>query len=610
MTFLVLVVLLTGWHASQAGQHLLTDRDPGVYVTTARWLSVERSLLVDPTVGAFEDETALVFEEQGWNLDGEGRLEPQFLHLLPVVLAGAHALGGDGLLFAAPALLAGAALVAFHTYARRLVRPWWATAAAVALGTDLVWVHLSRDAFSEVVAVGLLFTGLTVLREARRRASPPAAFVAGLALGAVATARVEGFVALIPLLAYAAAELVAAQGRPAGERAATGRLIAALVGGTVVTIGVALADLALFSTWYLDDLAGLLLAVAGAALLTVVGGATAVALAVRHRRRVPGDRGVSRALARRRRRVATIAAAVTVAVFLGLWFVRPAVSTSTGPPSAAIADIEAQEGRPSDGVRRYSEDSFVWLSWYLGPVALAAGVAGAAVVVHRIVRSADVDLAVVPFAVVFAAITLLYLWRPSIVPDQIWAMRRFAVVTIPGFALLGAVAGQAAQDGLRAAGRTTLALVAPGALVLAAVGAPVATLVPVRGATTQAGMLGAVGEVCDAVGDDGAVVVVAGAALERIAGQALRAFCGVPVATTGPSFDRGDVERLDAAWAMQGRTLHLVGADRSDVEGLAGTSAEAVVVAANDEVLEATLVTRPDELVARPFTFVVADAGP
>ncbi len=603
LAVVLLVVALTIWHGVEASQHLLTDRDPGVYVTAGRWLAGEGTLLVDPAVGPFATGPGLVFEEQGWNLNDDGRLEPQFLHLLPVLLAATHLLGGDRLLLLAPPFLAGAALLATYAFARRVVRPWWALAVTAGLALTLPWVHLSRDAFSEPLAVLFLFAGLSVLWGASERGSWPRAAVAGLLLGGVAMARVEGFVLLLPLLAYVAIELVASERAAAAERRGTRRLMGALVAGVAVTAGLAVVDLVAFSTWYLDDLGGLLRTVAAGLALTVVAGAGAVALAARRQGRPsPPPRPE---VTPPRAQVALVAAAGVVVLVAGLWFVRPLAQTVTGEPSAAIAAIELEEGRGAEGVRRYSEQSVAWLAWYLGPVALVVGVAGLALSVHRLVRSSAPDRRLLPFLLVFATISILYLWRPSITPDHIWAMRRYAIVTLPGLAGLAAVAGQAAKDRLASGGRTTIGLAAGAAAVLALVAFPATTLLPVAGATTQEGMLQRVLELCDVVGPDGAVVVVPGGALELVAGQTLRSFCGVPVAIAGDGFGAAEVRALAEAWLVEGRTLHLVGADPAAVEALAGSPATTFTVA-NDEVLEGTLTSRPDELLARPITFAVA----
>ena len=613
----VMVAALTLWHASEASEHLLTDRDPGVYNTAARWVAREGTLLVDPAVGPFADRPGLRFEEQGWHLDDEGRLEPQFLHLLPAVLALAHVVGGDRLLLLAPAAVAGGALLAFAAFTTRLVRPWWALVAAAGLAATLPWVHLSRDAFSEPLAVLLLFGGLTLLWDACSSRSWRRTGVAGLVLGGVSMARVEGFVILLPLVASGLVLLAAALGQPVRERRATLRMLGALATGSAVTTALAGADLLVYGTWYLRDLGGLLTLVGAALVAVVVAGAAALVLASRARDRrgetspSPEDGRTGRSGSWQGAQVrGWLAAGAAIAIPAAAWFVRPAVSTVTGPPNAAIAALEGQEGRLAEGVRRYSEHSVQWLGWYVGPLALALGFVGLAVVVRRLVAHRPVDLRPLPFVAVLVVVSSLYLWRPSIVPDHVWAMRRYTIVTLPGLLLLAALAGQVLADRWRRSGGRAVAAAAASAVAAAVVLFPISTVVPVAEATTQGGMLEAVGRVCSAVGPRGAVVVVPGQALELVSAQALRSFCGVPVAIAETTLGRAAVADLSAAWAREGRALHLVGADAAQVEALAGRPAELAVVVGNDEQLEATLTERPDELVPAPVALAVSDALP
>ncbi len=616
-----LVAVVTVWHASESSQHLLTDRDPGVYNTAARWLAREGTLLVDPAVGPFAGRADLVFEEQGWNLDDTGRLEPQFLHLLAVVLAAAQLIGGDRLLLAAPAAIAGAGLLAFSAFAGRVVRPWWGLVATAGLATCLPWVHVSRDAFSEPLAVVLLFGGLTLLWDAVEDGSWRRAGVAGLVLGGVSMARVEGFVALLPLVASGIVLLGGALRHGARVREDTVRLVGALAGGLAVTTALAAADLLVYGTWYLRDLRDLLRPVGVGLVVVLVVGAGGLVLLGRRSRRgrsgvgpLPGESGCDGAAAaavdRPRQVLGWVAAGAVLVVVAMAWFLRPALSTVTGAPSAAIAVLEGNEGRAAEGVRRYSEDSVQWLGWYLGPVALVLGFVGLAVVVRRLVAHQPRDLRVVPFVAVLGVVSSLYLWRPSIVPDQVWAMRRYTIVTIPGLLLLAALAGQALVDRWKESGRTAIAAVTGLAVAGAVVAFPISTLLPVAGATTQEGLLDQVERICAAVGPTGAVVVLPGAALELVTAQALRSFCGVPVAIAGPQVDASAVADLATAWADGGRELHLLGADAARVEALARRDAELVVVVPNDQQLEATLTERPDELVAVPVTLAVADASP
>ena len=75
--------------------------------------------------------------------------------------------------------------------------------------------------------------------------------------------------------------------------------------------------------------------------------------------------------------------------------------------------------------------------------------AAPAVVIRRLARATDPPL-LLPLAVLGAG-TALYLFRPSIAPDQIWAMRRFVPAGLPLLCLLAAVALAAGLDRLRTA---------------------------------------------------------------------------------------------------------------------------------------------------------------
>jgi hypothetical protein len=52
---LVVVIALSALSAGMfSAEHLLNNRDPGVYVTTSRWFADEETLLVSGKVGGFE----------------------------------------------------------------------------------------------------------------------------------------------------------------------------------------------------------------------------------------------------------------------------------------------------------------------------------------------------------------------------------------------------------------------------------------------------------------------------------------------------------------------------------------------------------------------------
>ena len=105
------IVAITGWNLAHASTHVLIDRDGGSYANTGRWIARDGSLAVKPGVGPFAREPTVGFDSQAVYQMPDGALQFQFAHLLPVILAEAHAIAGDRGLFHAPELLGGFALL-------------------------------------------------------------------------------------------------------------------------------------------------------------------------------------------------------------------------------------------------------------------------------------------------------------------------------------------------------------------------------------------------------------------------------------------------------------------------------------------------------------------
>src|SRR5205814_10620156 len=135
--------------------------------------------------------------------------------------------------------------------------------------------------------------------------------------------------------------------------------------------------------------------------------------------------------------------------------------------------------------------------------------------------------------------------RPSVVPGQCWAMRRFLAVTIPALLILGAwgadqLGGWLARRLRRL--RAVRALV-PALAIAAAVVVPAWQLGHgLLDTREQAGGLRAIGRVCDRLPKRAVVWATAGSGDARLL-QPIHAFCDVPVAQALPTVPRRNVER-------------------------------------------------------------------
>ena len=149
-------------------------------------------------------------------------------------------------------------------------------------------------------------------------------------------------------------------------------------------------------------------------------------------------------------------------------------------------------------------------------------------------------------------------------------------------------------------------------LVVAAIAFPLHTDWPVRGETTQLGYLGAVDQLCAALGPDAAVIVLQGAATELLLPQTLRSYCDVPVAIRvfdpeSPGLDRAGFARLGEAWKRDGRTLFVVADNQARIDNVVpGLTPVAQISAFNGLYLREHVVKRPRSFRAQAYTFAVA----
>jgi len=282
--------------------------------------------------------------------------------------------------------------------------------------------------------------------------------------------------------------------------------------------------------------------------------------------------------------------------------------------TAAVSKQFELYGVIAAGIRTHAEASLVWHSWYLGPIALAIGIAGIALLVRDVLRgSAGPNGFVVA---VFLAVGAVYLWKPNVLPDHIWVMRRFFPFILPCFVLFAFVV---IDRLLLVRGRSTLALVARGSAVVligVAIAWPLASDWPVRNDSSQHGFLASIDRVCHTLGPSAAVVILQGGRLDQVLPQAVRSYCNVPVALASAEKTtffpvnhlRADFAREPAATR---HTLFVVADSLPRIDNIFPLLKPVAIVRANNRrVLEKTISSRPDRLVGEHYRIVIAKVPP
>jgi hypothetical protein len=545
---LTIVVSAVVLNAAFPGEHLQTGRDGGTYTATAGWLTTDGGLRIDAIVAPFDDTTDLEYDAAGFHeVTTDGPLYAQFMHAFPAMLATVELLGGPALMVRTNALLGGLALLAFYAFAERLIRPWAALVAQIALAANLVFIYFTRAPFSELLTMGMLFAGLWALDQAVTQRNRLTGFLAGLFIGATFIARLDGLVMLLMVIVALLPPVVRGRLREVSLAVLTGIGVSAVI---------AVFDLFVFSPFYVLLHVSFLVPLGLGFVAAAVIGIVAVTS--------PARRAV-RTIMRHRRRVAAGLALLIVTAGVLAYVVRPSFAVATWDRTTPIGYLQQAEGQVIDEARTYAEQSARWLGWYLGVPALALALLGWAQLVRRAVEHRTDRLA--PFLLTLSGLTVLYIWMPSITPDHIWADRRFLPVVYPGLIVCAAWAIDRAWRSEAARSRRTAALAGVTLAVVLLVGGPLVRSVPLLNLHEQAGFAADVAAACDRLGDDAALLLLdeEDSAMHYRMTQPLRAHCGVPAAWTSASISNDRL--LEIAGRAGDRTLYVLAEHPETLEG-------------------------------------------
>jgi hypothetical protein len=403
-------------------EFVVLQRDPGIYTLRAMWLTDHSTPLIDMSAEALHagGQPGVSLAALAFPVIGE-TIYPQSSGLVPGLLATFGWVKGLTGVLVGNVVIGAVALLAVYALARRLVGPLWALVPFGALALGMPMIAFSRAPYSEPTALVATFGGLLLLWVAWERRRVLGFVVAGLLMGVGSLARIDGGIAIVGVLAAFGVVTLFARSSETRRRAALYATAYFLAVGLMNGLG--LLDASRNSPIYLKSESHNVtpLTVATVASWVVVVGFAFLPL--------DGLRGWLAEHSRAVARIAGIGSAVVGLVLLSrpLWWTARSIAKSSWP---TIANMQVRSGLANDPARSYDESSVSWLAMYQGWIAVLLAGLGVAMLAARIVRTRDPRI--VMLVVTVASASLLYLNKISIFPDQIWAMRRFLPIIIPG----------------------------------------------------------------------------------------------------------------------------------------------------------------------------------
>lgn len=404
---LVFAVVWTGFNLNYNSEHVFINRDPGTYTVTAGYLQNNSDLNI-PKVSGFNESDGFFSSSAGFDTSAfnPSELFAQGAHLLPSLLGLLARFVGIQAIFNGNVIFGGLALLAFFAFCINFLRPWLSLLAMVSLSLLLPFIYFSRDTYSEILALLFTFGALTLLYHAVFRKSTVLCLIAGLALGAGAMTRIDAFLVIAAIILFAGSYVVLQKTKRDRKLALTqltwfglGTTLTALIGFLDVR---ELASGYFITEWHniskeLFLIAGLLIAfVAVVAWFSEKGRVAYVD------RLTKGWR----------------AWVLAIAILL-FWIVM------------------AMRHRWMNNPETIEELTVFWLAAYLGPIMLSLGILGTSYIGYKVFSSKDDSMKLLPLFAVVMTTAVLYVTKPNISPDQVWASRRVLPIVLPGLIFAG-----------------------------------------------------------------------------------------------------------------------------------------------------------------------------
>lgn len=512
---ILILVFVLSWifiNIPYTSEHVYTDRDPATYNITAVHIidSPDVFFATYPEFSGLENVTE---ESPGFAkpTPGANVLHSQGLHLLSAFLGLLGRFFGASKMMHLNLIFGGAALLAVYGYARLLAKPKWAFISTVTLGVALPMIYFSRDIYTEPLTMVFAFGALSLTWIAYSTRKLRIWFIAGLLAGAGMLTRIDSLILVVGFVIYLVIYLISKS--DAKEQRYALREVGLFQLGMVLTTIIGWLDLTTLSRQYYENHSSLILYELWLLVFVLLLGAVSVVITWNLNQTI-------------KNRLSKITDGEVIAIFILLiamiFISRPLWYTSfTSEQNVFVEGIQKARGFPIEP-RDYAEITTQWIGWYIGPIMAWFGVIGMSIAAGRTLSNKNLKYTAGLLVVILAS--FVYLIKPNVAADQIWASRRLLPIILPGLIVFGAITISALMDRVKDLRHRGIFF---SLLSAAVVINPLLTTRPFINTKESARLVG-VSEVCNKLPNDSVVFWVAQARYELV--QPTREFCKKPAA--------------------------------------------------------------------------------
>lgn len=410
---MIFISLWGVWNLRYTSEDLFVYRDPAAYAVTGAWLTGNNDLNIIKE-NSFSDVEGVKVSSAGF-YDDDGGVSAHGQHLLPALMGVFGRITSNSAAFKINVLLTMLFLLMIFCLARYFMPQYLALALTIIFAFTPPVLYFSRNIYTEPLMGVFSIGALLFILHAIKYPSSLIWILSGLTMGAAFLTRIDAFIGYVGIfIGLSFFAIFSKKKKPLSNKQLADFFI-----GLTIPLVLGVLDLYVNSKPYFEGHKDLIFFELIAMFFSIVLFMT-LTMNVKFKKRLS-----SLINSKRFRKIAVLlfSVAIVAIVLRPLWYSDSVLFEIVDVGGRSVPSI-VQGG---EAVRE--ESTVQWLTWYVGLPVVLLGLVGAIKLLSSSLKKRNGSMLIlISF---FSSAALIYLIKPSIGEDQIWAARRFLPIVLP-----------------------------------------------------------------------------------------------------------------------------------------------------------------------------------